>query len=56
MKGTSEVHLAHPPAIKQAYVPQGQTMEIILYLMFLDVKKKVNQKKKKKTLSNLLRL
>lgn len=40
MKGSSEVHLARPPAIKRAYVPQAQTMEIILYLMFLDVKKK----------------
>lgn len=40
MKGTSEVHLAHPPAIKQAYAPQAQTMEMILYFKFLDVKKK----------------
>lgn len=46
MKGSSEVHLARPPAIKRAYVPQAQTMEIILYLMFLDVKKKKSKLKK----------
>lgn len=40
MKGTSEVHLAHPLAIKQAYDPQAHTVEILLYFMFLDVQKK----------------
>jgi len=34
MKGTSEVHLAHPPAIKPAYAPRAQTEEILLYIMF----------------------
>lgn len=34
MKGTSEVHLAHPPAIKPAYAPRAQTEEILLYVMF----------------------
>lgn len=32
MKGTTQVHLAHPPAIKQAYATQAQTVEIILYV------------------------
>lgn len=46
-KGTSEVHLARLPAIKQAYAPQARTVEILLYFMVLDVKKEIK-------LSNLL--
>lgn len=42
MKGTTQVHLAHPPAIKQAYATQAQTVEIILYV-FGSQKKKTKQ-------------
>lgn len=52
MKGTSNIHLDHHPAIKQAYAPQAHTRAILLYFMLLDVKK-INLKKKK-TLSHLL--
>lgn len=42
MKGTSEVHLAHPPAIKRAYALQAQTEEILPYFMFWGRRKRVN--------------
>lgn len=45
MKGTSEVHLAHPPAIKRAYALQAQTEEILPYFMFWGRRKRVNWKK-----------